>query len=67
MDPYIHTLVATGLLMASFYFGRYFGERSGKQEVCNVMLAAMGAVELIVEEDGTMLITYEDGEKEKIE
>lgn len=67
MDPYIHTLVATGLLMASFYFGRYFGQESGRAEVCNVLLTAIGAVELAIEEDGSMVVTYEDGEKEKIE
>lgn len=64
MDPYIHTLVATGLVAGSFYLGKFFGDREGRLWVCSVIMEAMGAVELELDEDGTIVVTYDDGNKE---
>ena len=32
MDPYAHTLIATGLLAATFYVARFFGIKKGLRE-----------------------------------
>ena len=32
MDPYVHTLIATGLLATTFYVARFFGIKSGWRE-----------------------------------
>lgn len=64
MDAYIHTLIATALIAGSFYLGKFFGDREGRMWVCTLLMEAMGAVELELDDSGQIVVTYDDGSKE---
>lgn len=60
MDATTHTLIAVVMLMAAYYFGRYFSKRSILEEIVNTMLDSL-------ERDGYVSVkTNVAGEKELI-
>lgn len=60
MDATTHTLIAVVMLMAAYYFGRYFSKRSILEEIVNTMLDNL-------ERDGYVSVkTNVAGEKELI-
>ena len=60
MDAITHTLIAVVMLMAAYYFGRYFSKRSILEEIVNTMLDNL-------ERDGYVSVkTNVAGEKELI-
>jgi|DEB0MinimDraft_6_1074348.scaffolds.fasta_scaffold108866_2 hypothetical protein len=66
MDPYIHTLIATGLLIFSFYLGRFFGKEAGILHVWGIILEAFDAKEIELNEEGSLIVTYNDDSKETL-
>ena len=60
MDAITHTLIAVVMLMAAYYFGRYFSKRTILEEIVNTMLDNL-------ERDGYVSVkTNVAGEKELI-
>ena len=66
MDPYIHTLIATCLMAGCFYLGKFFGKEDGIIQVLGLMLTAFEAREITINEDGEIILTYDDCSEETI-
>lgn len=66
MDPYIHTLIALGLMMTSYYAGKFFGKEEGILHVWGMILQAFDAREIEINEDGEIIVTYDDGSEETL-
>lgn len=66
MDPYIHTLIALGLMMTSYYAGKFFGKEEGILHVWGMILQAFDAKEIEINEDGEIIVTYDDGSEETL-
>jgi hypothetical protein len=65
MDGYLHTIIATGLLFASFWIGKFFGRREGEMYVWDIIGNIFNAVKIEINESGDMIVTDMNG-KEKI-
>ena len=66
MDPYLHTIIALGLMMTSYYTGRFFGKEEGILHVWGTILQAFEAKEIVIDEDGQITITYDDDSEETL-
>ena len=66
MDPYLHTIVAVGLMAACYYAGKYFGKQEGVIHVWTALLDAFQAREIIIDEEGLITITYDDGSEKTL-
>jgi len=66
MDPYVHTIIATIMLATSFYVGRHFGKESGILHVWSLLLDALNAKQIEVDEDGIITVTYHDNTTDTI-
>jgi hypothetical protein len=66
MDPYIHTLLATGLMACAFYLGRFFGKEAGILHVWGTILDAFDAKQIELDDDGSLIVTYNDDSTEKL-
>lgn len=73
MDGYLHTIIATNLLFASFWVGKFLGRREGKflgrregeMYVWDIIGNIFNAVKIEISESGDMIVTDMNG-KEKI-
>ena len=66
MDPYIHTLLATSLMFASFMTGKYFGRGEGHRDIIQTILEVFDASGMEINESGDFFITTNDGETKRI-
>jgi hypothetical protein len=66
MDPYVHTLIAIALMMASYYAGKFFGKEEGVLHVWGMIMEAVDAKEIEINEDGEIIVTYDDGSEETL-
>jgi len=64
VDPYLHTIIATGCIAAAFYFGRKQGVLIGAQAAI-MGLAAGGVIKLIYDSDGDVdeILPMDDNKK----
>lgn len=66
MDPYLHTVIATGLLAAAYFIGRYLGKEDGILFTWGMIMDAFDAKEIEIDDEGDLIITYNDNTKEKL-
>ena len=62
MDPYIHTLIATGMVAIAYYTGWHFGTKQGHKEIVGHLMNVWKAVDMEIAEDGEISILTEDGD-----
>ena len=74
MEPWLHTLIATGLLAIAFYLGRFVENRDLIQELGSLhaehitrflIYIEATSIDIDIDED-TMIITFEDGSQDSI-
>lgn len=65
MDGFTHTIIATNLLFASFWGGKFLGRREGEMYVWDIIGNIFNAVKIEISESGDMIVTDMNG-KEKI-
>jgi hypothetical protein len=66
MDPVLHTLLAIGCMVVSFYVGKAVGVREGMSDVWQSLLTLFKAKSIEVDDDLNMFITDYDGNDRKI-
>ena len=66
MDPYLHTAIATGLIAVAYFIGRYLGKESGILFTWGMIMDAFDAKEIEIDEEGDLIVTYNDGTKETL-
>ena len=65
MDPYLHTVIAVGLMYASYRFGVYYGKQEGYENIIQTLLQCFRAQELEITEDADFYVTV-DGKTRKV-
>ena len=65
MDGITHTIIATGLLYASYQLGYYFGRGEGHRDIIQTILEVFDASGMEINEDGDFMIT-KDGNTRKV-
>ena len=65
MDATLHTIIATGLMFASFHAGKYFGKNGGYHNIIETLLHCFRADSLEITEDADFFVTV-DGETRKV-
>jgi len=66
MDPYLHTAIAVGLLAAAYFIGRYLGKEDGILFTWGIIMDAFDAKEIEIDDEGDLIVTYNDNTKEKL-
>jgi len=66
MDGTTHTLLAVGLMAASFYSGKYLGRREAVVEFVNTLLAVFKVQSLEITEDLEFFVYDDDGNQKKV-
>ena len=65
MDPYLHTVIAVGLMDASYRLGIHHGKQEGYENIIQTLLQCFRAQELEITEDADFYVTV-DGETRKV-
>ena len=65
MDPYIHTVIATGLMYVSYRVGYYYGDINGIEGMVQTLLTIFKADGMEINEEGEFWIK-KDGETKKV-
>ena len=65
MDPYLHTIIATGLMFTSYKVGAYFGKQEGYHNMIQTLLQCFRADSLEITEDADFYVTV-NGEEKKV-
>lgn len=65
MDPILHTVIATGLMFASYKAGEHFGKNEGYHNIIQTLLQCFRADSLEITEDADFFVTV-DGETRKV-
>lgn len=66
MDPYIHTLIATGLLGLFYFVGRMSGAKEGRMEIMLVLMEYLNVSGISIDEEGDITLKHYDGTEEKL-
>jgi hypothetical protein len=66
MDGITHTIIATGLMFASYYAGNFFGYRKGEMYVWDIIGNIFNATKIEVTENGELVITDMNGNEKKV-
>jgi hypothetical protein len=66
MDGYLHTIIATGLMFASYYAGNFFGHRNGEMYVWDIIGNIFNAAKIEITENGELIITDMNGNEKKV-
>jgi len=66
MDGTTHTLIAVGLMAASFYTGKYLGRREAVTDFINTLLAVFKVQSLEITEDLEFFVYDNDGNERKV-
>lgn len=71
MDEWTHTFIATGLIAASYYFGRWQGKMQGFTDALYNVAIALSAseIQLDLDEDDNLVVYVRDydGNQRKVE
>jgi|TARA_A200000159_G_scaffold141639_1_gene144633 hypothetical protein len=66
MDGITHTIIATGLMFASYYAGNFFGRRKGEMYVWDIIGNIFNAAKIEITENGELIITDMNGNEKKV-
>lgn len=65
MDPYLHTIIAVGLMYSSYKVGVHFGKQEGYHNMIQTLLQCFRADSLEITEDADFYVTV-NGEEKKV-
>ena len=66
MDPYVHTVIATGMLFITFHIGKRFGRKEAGQEIWFGLLDVFNAKKIEINEEGEFLVTDHNDRERKV-
>ena len=66
MDPYVHTVISTGLLYVAFRIGRWKGAKDGELIFWNSLINIFKAKAIEITDDGDMIVTDMNGNEKKV-